>query len=218
MSATAVRPIAIPMSARRASAAGSACTTGEAGWPSSTPKPQAPSMNTPRPVPSITYSGQRARTSLARLLEQLGDEARPARLVTGADAGAVVTVEVLVEEDQVAPVRVGGEALDAPVDRSPAPLVAQEDPCQPARQLGGHLPERHHLPRARREFHLQLAAVEVIEALQRFDEQEVHRKPDRTAPVRVAAEQAAGGLRRLVVDPMPAPLHVQHVRVLGVVA
>src|SRR5436853_599740 len=137
MSATAVRPITIPIRARRASASGSACTTGEAGWPSSAPKPQATTMNKPRPAPSIAYSGQRARTSLSRLLEQLGDEARPARLVTGADAGAVVAVEVLVEEDQVAPVRVSGEALDVAVDRAPAPLVAQEDPRQSARQLRG---------------------------------------------------------------------------------
>src|SRR5882672_4497652 len=43
-------------------------------------------------------------SSLAALLEELRDEARPAGLVAGADPGAVVTVEVLVEQDQVAPV------------------------------------------------------------------------------------------------------------------
>ena len=43
--------------------------------------------------------------ALTALLQQLGHEAGPAGLVAGAEAAAVVAVEVLVEEHQVAPVR-----------------------------------------------------------------------------------------------------------------
>src|SRR5437879_467715 len=107
---------------------------------------------------------------LPGLLQQLGDEARPSRLVTGTNAGAVVAVEVLVEEDEVAPVRIGGEALHAAVDRAPPIRVAQEDPRESPGELRGDLPQGHHLPRPRRELDLQLAAIEVVEALERLDD------------------------------------------------
>src|SRR2546429_9418929 len=45
-------------------------------------------------------AGPRESSSLAALPEELGDDARPARLMAGADARAVVAVEVLVEEGQ----------------------------------------------------------------------------------------------------------------------
>src|SRR5947209_15001560 len=78
---------------------------------------------------------------LAALLEELGDEAGPARLVARADAGAVVAVEVLVEQNHVAPVRVALELLRVAVDRPAAVPAAQEDPREAPRELGGHLPE-----------------------------------------------------------------------------
>ncbi len=39
-------------------------------------------------------------------VEQARDQARPPRLVAGAEPGAVITVEVFMEEDQIAPVRI----------------------------------------------------------------------------------------------------------------
>src|SRR5437763_14690507 len=49
--------------------------------------------------------GRPGATSLAALLDELGDEPRPARLVAGADAGAHVAANILRQEEQVAPVR-----------------------------------------------------------------------------------------------------------------
>jgi hypothetical protein len=49
--------------------------------------------------------------------------------MAGADAGAVVAVEVLVEEEEVAPVRILLELADPAVHRPAAVLVAQEDPA-----------------------------------------------------------------------------------------
>ena len=69
----------------------------------------------------------------------------PAGLVARAEPGAVVAVEVLVEEDVVAPVGIGLELLRAAVDGSPAVLVAQEDAGEPVGDLLGHLEEVHHL-------------------------------------------------------------------------
>ena len=60
----------------------------------------------------------RSSTSLgvevAEELDQRGDEPGPPRLVRRAESGAVVAVEVLVEQDQVAPVRIVLEALVVP--------------------------------------------------------------------------------------------------------
>ena len=55
------------------------------------------------------------------------DDPGPAGLVARAEAGAVVAVEVFVEQDVVAPVRIVLELLGAAVHRPPAVLVAQED-------------------------------------------------------------------------------------------
>src|SRR5512145_334175 len=146
-------------------------------------------------------TASRARDSLAALLQQLGDERRPPRLVAGPDASTVVPVKVLVEQEQIPPVRVVLEGLRPAEDRSAAVGVPEEDPGEPARQLGGHLPQVQPAVGSGGERHRQLVSVEVVEALQRLDEQVVHGKPDRTAPVGIAPEEAAGGLRRLVVDP-----------------
>src|SRR5208337_1320133 len=44
--------------------------------------------------------------SFATLLDQFGHESSPTGLVTGADSCAVIAVKILVEVDEVAPVRV----------------------------------------------------------------------------------------------------------------
>src|SRR5882672_2452156 len=73
MSATAVAPIARPMSARRSVGSASACRTGEFGYSTSAVNTPAEIMNIPSAQPSIRYSGQwlrsatRAPTSTTRL-------------------------------------------------------------------------------------------------------------------------------------------------------
>ena len=62
--------------------------------------------------------------------QQLRDEAGPARLMRGTDAAAGVAVEVLVEGDQIAPVRIVLEQVLVPEDRASALLVPQKDARQ----------------------------------------------------------------------------------------
>ena len=57
------------------------------------------------------------RVELAEALDQPGHQAGPPGLVRGAEPGPVVAVEVLVEEDEVPPVRVLLEQPDPAVDR-----------------------------------------------------------------------------------------------------
>src|SRR5829696_2849247 len=75
----------------------------------------------------------------AELVEELGDQAGPAGLVAGADAAAGVAVEVLVEGDEVAPVRVALEFLLLAEDRAATVGVEHERGGQAAGQLGGDL-------------------------------------------------------------------------------
>ena len=48
--------------------------------------------------------------------------------MAGAQPGAVVAVEVFVEQDVIAPMRIGLELLHAAVDRTPAMLIARKGP------------------------------------------------------------------------------------------
>src|SRR5262249_15739056 len=154
-------------------------------------------MNRPRQAPSIRYSGQCCFSAsvmalayglLMVLLDELGDQSGPAGLVARTDSGAVVGVEGFVKRNQIAPMRVVLKFFSAAEDGSLPIRVQEEDLHEPTRNFSGDLPERHHLSRARRAFDLETVAEIVVELLQRLDEQEIDRKPDRAAPVGVAAK------------------------------
>src|SRR6266536_1190104 len=57
---------------------------------------------------------------LAALLNQLGCQSRPAGLMAGADSGPVIAVEVLVEQDEIFPVRIVLKFLHAAEHRPAA--------------------------------------------------------------------------------------------------
>src|SRR5579871_6985436 len=64
---------------------------------------------------------------LAVLLDEFGDERRPAGLVAGAESGAVVAVKILIERNVIAPQRAALKELVRAED-GPAPVgVARED-------------------------------------------------------------------------------------------
>src|SRR6516164_987029 len=77
MIAIAVRPMAMPIRARRRSVLGIACASADRGCSSSMAQTPAMIMNTPRPVASIRYSGQwRRKASDASLISAPGGEFR----------------------------------------------------------------------------------------------------------------------------------------------
>src|SRR6266542_1886711 len=57
-------------------------------------------------------------------VEKASDQTGPAGLVAGAEPGAVITVEVFVEKDQIAPVRILLKLACAAVDRPPVISIA----------------------------------------------------------------------------------------------
>ena len=78
------------------------------------------------------------------LLNELGDQSRPSRLVAGADAGTRIAVEVFVEWDQVVPVRIGLKCFDIAEHGTTGFVVVEKESREPHRDFLGDLPERHH--------------------------------------------------------------------------
>src|SRR5262249_3860122 len=132
--------------------------------------------------------------------DQLRDEPCPTRLVAGTEAGSVVAVEVLVEEDVVPPRRIVLKTLDPAEAGAPAVGAADEERDQPFAEVVGDLLQRVLVAGSRRILELELVSEEAGIPRERLDDEEVHGHPDRPAPVRVAAEHPRGRLRGLVVD------------------
>ena len=150
--------------------------------------------------------------------EQQRDGAGPAGLVAGADAGAVVAVEVFVERDQVVPVRVGLELLYSAVDRPASVLVVGERRRQARGDFGGDLEQVHLLPRAGGALDFELVAVVAVQLSQPAQDDDVHREPHRAAPVGVAAEHAGVRLGRKIVDVVLLPAPVEDARLVEMAA
>src|SRR5688572_7222464 len=104
-------------------------------------------------------------TLLMVLLDQLCDQTSPTRLVTSADSGAFVAVEIFVEWDQIAPMRVVLELFRAAENRPSLICILQEDVHQPPRNFPGYLPERHHLAGTGGTFHLETVSKIVVKLL-----------------------------------------------------
>src|SRR4051812_38064274 len=87
------------------------------------------------------------------------DDPGPPGLVTGAEPGTVVPVEVLVEQQQVTPVRVLLERGGAAVYRPPPILVLEKDRFQAPSDLLRHLVQVHPLTRSGRTLDPEAVAV-----------------------------------------------------------
>src|SRR5262245_4372798 len=151
-------------------------------------------------------------------MQELGDQPGPSGLVRGPDSTADVAVEVLVEVQIVAELTILLQLRIERVHLSHAGGILQEDSRKTVCQLLRHLIDREKTARAGRALDTKAIPVVVVELLQRLNDQEVDRKPDRTAPVRVASKQPRPGLARLVVDDERAAVQPVRVGVIFVVA
>src|SRR5215469_4386524 len=64
------------------------------------------------------------------MLEQIRDQARPACLMACADTCAIVSMEIFIEQDQIAPVWIALKFLDSTMDSTTPLIIAQENPHQ----------------------------------------------------------------------------------------
>src|SRR6266481_6101227 len=79
-----------------------------------------------------------------QVLDQFCHESGPTRLVAGTETRTIVAMEILLEEEVVAPVRIALECVGATVDRPPALVVPQIDSGEAPGNLHGHLKKVHH--------------------------------------------------------------------------
>src|SRR5947209_19615207 len=136
--------------------------------------------------------------------------------MAGPNSSSRVTVEVLVKENQIAPMWVGLELFEISEHRPATSLVLEKYACHPARQFARYLPQGHHLSRSSRELDFEVVADVVVKFLQRLDQQVVRRKPDRAAPVGVATKQPCRGFARLIVHAVLIAVHMQGIRIVAV--
>jgi len=137
--------------------------------------------------------------------------------VTGADAGAVVAVEIFVEQQIVPPIRIALEFFGTAEHRPTPGFVAQKDPGQPIGDLAGDLEQVHRLARAGRTFDPEVVAVIEVVLHQSANQQHIDRHPYRSAPVRVAAEHAGVRLRRQIIHPVFLPADIKNIGMICVI-
>ncbi len=105
-------------------------------------------------------------------------------------------MEVLIELNQVPPVRVLLQFACATVHRPPSGGVPQENAGQPAADFLRNLVQVHLLSAARWTLDGKAIAVIAVILQQRTNEQRIDGHPNRSAPIRIAAEHAGVGLAR----------------------
>ncbi len=138
---------------------------------------------------------------VAMAAEHRGDQGGPAGLVAGAESFAAVGVKVLVEQNQIFPAGI------ITVSRTRRREPAERRSCRPRTAKSSVVPSSRatsisvmHVAASGRTFDLEIIAIENVIPLERLDQQEIGGKPDRSAPVAVAAEHAAFAFARHVVD------------------
>src|SRR5580765_1299576 len=102
------------------------------------------------------------RCDARKHIERARYDSGPAGLVAGSQPGAIVPVEVFVEQNVVLPVRIVLELLSSAVYRPSAVGIAEENARQPASKLFSHLEQRHEFHRASGTFELKVIAVELV--------------------------------------------------------
>src|SRR5580658_8214436 len=109
--------------------------------------------------------------------QQFCYQAGPPRLMRCAFACPVVTVEILIELDQIAKVRIVTHQLVVFLEGTVALFIAKEEAAQTMRYLSRNLIDSKVFSRSGGAFDLKIIAVIVMKLLQRFDDEEIHWHP-----------------------------------------
>ena len=123
------------------------------------------------------------------IVGQINDKTTPAGLVAGANAGPIVTMEVLMKQQIILPVGIALEGLLAAKNWPLTFSIACKNGDEPVRELLGDLIEVCQLAAAGWEFNLEVFAVVTEVDTQGANNHEVNWHPDRTSPVAVAAKK-----------------------------
>src|SRR6266404_3117450 len=110
-------------------------------------------------MPRLHAQKPKKTPSPSPLVYQRSDQTAPACLVRSADACAVVSVKVLIEQNVVAPVRVVLKFLRPAVDRTSAFLVPREDSNQTIGYLSRHFGQSYLAARSIGERHAEVRPI-----------------------------------------------------------
>ena len=132
--------------------------------------------------------------------------------MTRAAAAAGFAVEIFIEKNEITPVRIGRIFRDLAVTRTDAPFVRQKDARETPRKFLRDFFQGQHLSGTDWAFHFKTFTKEKVITLERFDDEEVDREPNRAAPVRIAAEKVTRSLARDIIDPIFFVAHTEDVR------
>src|SRR5208337_1936394 len=132
--------------------------------------------------------------------DQVGDQPCPSGLVGGAQPLPRLSVEILVEQQEIAPVLIGAERRLCLQRWRCSALVAPIDIDNPLADEVGHAYQREATIAEAGNGKAEPVAEEAVELLDRLDQHVIDRQPDRTTPIRVSAKQRGRGLARNVFD------------------
>src|SRR5262245_17727827 len=118
-------------------------------------------------------------------------------------------MEVLIKQDQVAPVRIGLEFFAVSVHWTATGGISEKQLDEPVGEVGRHLPEIGRVAGPRRKGKLEIVTQEIMMLLQRLDDEVVQGKPHRAAPIRIPAEYSGRRLPGFVIQDKPLPVEVQ---------
>src|SRR5215469_204411 len=107
-------------------------------------------------------SSNRERATRTEFAEKPRDQRGPSGLMAGTASPAVVSMEVLTKEDEVAPMRVCGKARLLAVARAVTAVVGKKQPNQAPGKLGRSLSEIHSDAGADRYLHGKTVTIKVV--------------------------------------------------------
>src|SRR5260370_24409300 len=132
--------------------------------------------------------------------------------MAGANPAPIITVKIFVKKNEIAPVRIALKKFRAACHGAAAGRIAKENVNEPPGNFRRYLPEIGFGAGMRGALDFKIFAVVVVEFLQGFHEQIVHRKPDGPAPVGISAKEACRGFGGLVVNAGGGSVHVRLLR------
>ena len=108
--------------------------------------------------------------------------------MTRTAAATGFAVKVLIEKDEIAPVRVVRVLRNVAMTRPRALFIGHKNASQAAREFPRYFLKGSHISGASRALDFERFTIEEVITLERFDDQEINWKPNRPAPVGVATK------------------------------
>src|SRR6516225_6846761 len=116
--------------------------------------------------------------------------------MTGSEPGAIVSMEVLVKQNVILPMRIFLEFSGSAVNRTLAICVTHKDAAQAAPDFFCYLEQRHVVARTGRTLDLEVISVERIHGQQAANDERIHWHPNWPTPIGITPKHTGVGFSR----------------------